>query len=116
MAQCVCINLHDQIGFPEFLIFPLFLVNAAIVNIFVFSLAAGIHNQSASLLQSMKRRSSETAGKKGGIQRREICNCTVLKIKFGSNFIDRATPLILQNFCLNQTMSLTLANSRKLVA
>lgn len=34
--------------------------------------------------------------------------CTVLKIKFGSNFIDRGTPLVIQKFCLDQTMSLVL--------
>lgn len=40
--------------------------------------------------------------------RRQVKGCSMLKVKFGSNFIDRGTPLVIQNFCINQTVSLTL--------
>lgn len=45
-----------------------------------------------------------------GILRRHILSCYALKVKFGSNFTDRGTALVIQNFCLHQTVSLTLIN------
>ncbi|OXA40072.1 hypothetical protein Fcan01_25179 [Folsomia candida] len=42
------------------------------------------------------------------VSRRKIRSLQALRIKVGSNFIDRGTALVTQNFCINQTVSLLL--------
>ncbi|XP_035711648.1 uncharacterized protein LOC118437013 [Folsomia candida] len=114
LLQYVCVMMHGEIPMPAFLLFPITWVNIFVSNIFVFTLASWVNNISTKVLQELmsaivqcrcgRRRSSLVKGVKA---------CAVLKIKFGSNFIDSGTPLVIQDFCLTQTMSLILIDGSR---
>ncbi|XP_035715556.1 uncharacterized protein LOC118438863 [Folsomia candida] len=114
ISQFVSIKLHSKIAMPGFLIFPLIMVDAVIVNVFVYTLASWVNSTSTKLLQTQVRRTVQFGGKKSQLAR-EIRACGVLKIKFGSNFIDNGTPLVIQNFCFNQTLNLLLISDGRKV-
>ncbi|OXA43101.1 hypothetical protein Fcan01_22054 [Folsomia candida] len=109
IVQYVCINHHNDIQMPGFLVFPLIGWNAGINNFLVYTLASGINIASETALQGMKNKVVGLRGQK--LIRRQLRACSLLKVKFGSNFIDRGTPLVIQDFCINQTVSLTLINA-----
>lgn len=108
----VSINLHGEISMPGFLLFPIIAIDTGITNILVFTMASAVHNVSHRALTSLRRNSMKLPGMK--LSKRQMMAFSNLKIKFGSNFIDRGTPLVMQNFCINQTMSLTLIKSGRI--
>ncbi|OXA38333.1 hypothetical protein Fcan01_26814 [Folsomia candida] len=108
-ALFVCITYHGEIALPGFAIFPLLGICAVINNILVISLASMVNTSSQRVLNALAQ---NTVGKRG-LLRRELTSLGVLKIKFGSNFIDRGTPLVMQNFCISQTVSMCLVSTRK---
>ncbi|OXA38752.1 hypothetical protein Fcan01_26387 [Folsomia candida] len=110
IVQYVCINHHKDIAMPGFLVFPTLGLDAGINNVLVFTLASHINIGSEKALQGMKEKVMGLEKRK--LMKRQIRACSVLKVKFGSNFIDRGTPLVIQNFCVNQTVALTLIKSR----
>lgn len=113
ISQYVCIKLHDKIAMPGFLVFPLMCVDAFVVNVLVYSLASWVNSTSTEVLQSFERNTIQFGGRKS-ILAREIRACGVLKVKFGSNFIENGTPLVIQNFCLVQTLNLLLISGGKI--
>ncbi|OXA45026.1 hypothetical protein Fcan01_20122 [Folsomia candida] len=105
----ICVMMHDEIPMPAYLIFPLVLLNCLGNNIFIFTFASWVNNVSTRTLREQLMGMGRCGwGKRRSILSKEAKACTVLKIKFGSNFIDRGTPLVIQDFCLTQTMSLIL--------
>ncbi|OXA48088.1 hypothetical protein Fcan01_17343 [Folsomia candida] len=113
----VSINFYHEIALPGFLVFPLIGLNAFLNNICVFTLASMVHNAlEKALLALRKKMTNLHRGCNRSVIHRQLKACSVLKVKFGSNYIDRGTPLVIQNFCINQTMSLTLvkANTMKI--
>ncbi|OXA43273.1 hypothetical protein Fcan01_21973 [Folsomia candida] len=109
IAQYVCINHHAEIAMPGFLLFPLIGGDAGITNVLVFTLASYINIASERALQGMKDKIRLLESKRFMIK--QLRACSVLKVKFGSNFIDRGTPLVIQNFCISQTVTLSLIKS-----
>ncbi|OXA41510.1 hypothetical protein Fcan01_23664 [Folsomia candida] len=107
VSMFVCINLHEEIEMPGFVMFPMMWLDAIWANVFVFTLASCIHNVSKKLLQEIKNTGVWIENEKR-LMKREMVAMSRLKIKFGSNFIDRTTPLTIQNFCWSRTMTLTL--------
>lgn len=110
LAQYTCINHYGDIGMPGFLVFPLIGGNAMINNVLVNTLASCINTASVKALASVKDKVALVEKKK--LMRRRVWACSVLKVKFGSNFIDRGTPLVMQNFCMSQTVSLSLITGK----
>ncbi|OXA39604.1 hypothetical protein Fcan01_25764 [Folsomia candida] len=113
----ISINFYDKIAMPGFLLFPLLGLNTPLNNICVLTMASLVHNSSDKILGVLKKKIMGLtchSGRKRSIINRELRACSVLKVKFGSNYIDRGTPLVIQNFCLNQTMSLTLVKANKM--
>lgn len=106
VAQYVCIKIRDEIEMPGFLVFPLLLLDATLLNVLVFTCASWVYNVSVQVMRTQER--NLLTDKKNSVLRRSAKACAVLKIKFGSNFIDNGRPLVIQNFCLNQTASLIL--------
>lgn len=96
---------------PGFLVFPMILFDAVIVNMLTITLASNVHKESVKLLRVMAKNAIGQG--QYAVTKRQLRACTLLKIKFGSNFIDRGTPLVIQTFCLNQTVSLGLIRSNK---
>lgn len=112
----VCITLHEEIALPGFAIFPLLAIAATIHNILVITLAAMVNISSKRVLIILRLKIvGSNEGKMRKLLRRELAACGVLKIKFGNNFIDNGTPLVMQNFCINQTMSLCLVKAGKVM-
>lgn len=108
VSQYVCIKMRGEIEMPGFLLFPLILVDSVGVNLLVFTLASWVNNISTKFLHTLDAKIAGRRGTRKWMLRKEKIACGVLKIKFGSNFIDSGTPLVIQNFCLTQTMSLIL--------
>lgn len=115
LTQYVSIMMHDEIPMPVFLIFPLVWANVIVNNIFVFTLASWVNNVSIKILReqtnAMIRRG--WGGRKSSLIKSAKA-CPALKIKFGSNFIDSGTPLVIQDFCQAQTMSLILISASQM--
>lgn len=112
IGQFVSINLHGSIPMPGFLVFPLMMVDTTIFNVLIVTFASLIFSSSQKTLQSLGKKLMERVNERG-LTRRQLRSCSMLKIKFGSNFIDPGTPLVIQTFCINQTMSLSLINSNR---
>lgn len=112
IGMYVCINLREEIPMPGFLIFPLMGLDCGVCNVMVITMASWIHNVSIKVLSALNRRAGQMQKIDRGISRRQVSSSYALKVKFGSNFMDRGTPLVIQNFCLTQTMSLILIQRR----
>lgn len=97
---------------PGYLVFPLMGIDAGIFNVVVVSLASSIHGLSRKVLRSVTDRVMKLDIKRK-VAKREFRACCNFKVKFGSNFIDRGTTLMIQNFCTNQTASLSLIQSNR---
>lgn len=108
IGQYVSICLHDTIPMPFFLMFPLIAVDTGVCNVLVFTLASWVHSGSLDVLRKLRRL---TCGRRNSVFAKNLKSCSLLKIKFGSNFIDRGTALVIQDFCMNQTANLVMINS-----
>lgn len=103
IVQYVCVVHHDDIAMPGFLVFPLMGVDAIASNLLIYTFASFVHNDSEKLVKSLERKFFQGSTKwSRSFVKRMIKSLTVLKIKFGANFIDRGTPLIVQNFCITR--------------
>ncbi|OXA54829.1 GTPase Obg [Folsomia candida] len=109
LTQYVSVMMHEDIPMPLFLVFPIIWLNTVTNNILIFTLASWVNNTSTKVLK--EQRSSIVKQGFGAKRSTQVKACTVLKIKFGSNFLDRGTPLVIQDFCLNTTLSLILISS-----
>ncbi|OXA38585.1 hypothetical protein Fcan01_26579 [Folsomia candida] len=105
-TQFVCIKLYSKIPLPSFIIFPLLAVDAVIMNLVIETMAARVKTNSANLLSDLNRELKRLPVKSS--HRKELRACTVGKIQFGHNFVDNGTPLVIIDFCFNQTVSLLL--------
>ncbi|OXA64261.1 hypothetical protein Fcan01_00207 [Folsomia candida] len=103
---------HADIPMPGLLVFHLLGLDAAICSMLIFTMASFVHAKSSEVLQILGKTSvgiTENTDRK--LLRRELKSLSLMNVKFGSNFIDRGTPLNLQTFALNQTASLCLIKS-----
>lgn len=109
LSGFVSISRYDYIPMPQFLQFPLIWLNIFAFNMLVTTLCSSVNENSESLLQEMTEMLYQERFK---ICRkyvtRELKACFPLKMRFGNNFIDGGTPLTIQDFVLNQTVSLML--------
>ncbi|OXA49897.1 hypothetical protein Fcan01_15891 [Folsomia candida] len=113
VALFVCVNLHQDISGLGFLLFPLVAFDAAMIIILVFPLASWVYKESKETIRDISSKVIFLDNK--ALTRRQIRSFIPLRVKFGSNFIDRTTALVIQNFVLNRTMTLTLIRSRKII-
>ena len=105
----VSIALKDMIPWPEYGIFPFAYVDSTLSVIICTTAASFIHVTSSDLLQCViKPRIFNGRNIKSGIKlrMRELRSCQPLKAKFGLNFADATTPLVVQDFCACQLASL----------
>ncbi|OXA54724.1 hypothetical protein Fcan01_11035 [Folsomia candida] len=108
----VCIRLSSKIPFPGVLLFPLILTDASVVNFVVNTLAAAVNTNSSNLLVDLNQELRGFSVRSSF--RKELKASRPTKIQFGQNFVDKGTPLVIENFCFNQTVSLLLLHSRTL--
>ncbi|OXA62248.1 hypothetical protein Fcan01_00051 [Folsomia candida] len=100
VSMFACINLHNEIKMPGFILFPMLAVDAISANTISLTLASCVYRFSKQVLQRLRNVSTCSGCNK--LTKREMKSISILKIKFGSNFIDRKTPLVIQNFCLTR--------------
>lgn len=105
----VCIKLHGETPYPGFVLFPILVVDTVIHNMFVFTVASWVHNESHEVLHRLAKQSVVLGRKEKGVDKRMIKASTVFRVKVGSsNYVDKGTPLVMQDFCMNQTVNLIL--------
>ncbi|OXA48789.1 hypothetical protein Fcan01_16394 [Folsomia candida] len=94
LLQYVCIMMNNDIPKPAFLMFILVWMNVFVNNVLVFTLASWVNNVSIKVLKENEKAMIHMghATRRSAIMK-EVKASTVLKIKFGSNFIDSGTPL-----------------------
>ncbi|OXA47974.1 hypothetical protein Fcan01_17295 [Folsomia candida] len=120
--QHSCLKLYRSIqilekymnGFLMARVAPMMVMSIPAIQIacglLVYTFASWVSSTSTKVLQTHAGVTVQFGGKRS-VLAREIRACGALKIKFGSNFIDNGTPLVIQNFCLNQTVNLLLISS-----
>lgn len=113
-TQFVCVKLYSKIPLPGFLVFPIILINSLISNLVIQTLAAKVNSISAELLLLLKSELScfPTKSKTRKQNWKELTACKPTRIQFGQNFVDMGTPLVIENFCINQTVSILLLSAR----
>jgi hypothetical protein len=104
LTSIVCIRLHDKIQMPDFLLFPALYFDCCILILLLFTVASLTFVKSKRILSNWKM----SYQMKRKYFRKSLYMLTPLKIKFGGNFVDQSTPLVIQNFCLTSTASLLL--------
>lgn len=104
-GQYVCIMLHKEIPYPQFILFPVTVWNSFACNMFFLSFASAMFGRSERVLKRMRGLS---ANKK---IRRKVRASWELRLKFGSNYVDQGTPLVIQDFCILQTVNLILMSA-----
>ncbi|XP_035704132.1 uncharacterized protein LOC118434510 isoform X1 [Folsomia candida] len=103
LSLFVIIKLHDQVPLPGFLLFPEGFITAASALIVYETVAAILNTKSFQIIGTWKQQFC-----RGKVKRREVRSLRPLMVKFGSNYIDKGTPLVTQDFCINQTVSMLL--------
>lgn len=106
VTMYVSFTLYKEIPMPGFVLFPLLMVDVTVINVLTFMLAGWVNSTSKQVLGEYAR-DPQPFGRRHELTR-TIKSCSHLSIKFGSNFVDEGTSLVIQNFCLNQASSLIL--------
>jgi hypothetical protein len=101
----VCIKLHGEIPMPGFAYFPIQFLDCCIMGIGMFTVASHPWTKSNSLIRLWKQNDSKKNDK---CMRKALKSLSNLKVMFGNNFVDELTPLVIQDFVVNQTVSLLL--------
>lgn len=102
-SMLAIIKLHGEISFPGFLIFPLTFLVTFTGLCLLETVSGRLRMASTNLLWHWSRRCDIGDCK---YRRRNMRSMQPLTVRFASNFIDRETALVTQNFCLNQIVSL----------
>jgi hypothetical protein len=81
--------------------------NSLIVNISIFTMAGKIFSRSKQWIEEAMKK-----GTQNKIKRRVIKSFAPLRLRLKDNFADELTCLVVQNFCIVQTVSLLLVASK----
>jgi hypothetical protein len=90
---------------PGFVIFPMLLVDIALVVGIDFASLGGMYGASNRFVKKCRKLTGAFNRK---LTRRSALALQPLTIRFGMNYIDQQTALTIFNFSLNQTVSLIL--------
>lgn len=103
---------HEEMGSFMLGLFLLILTEMVPFQFCVLTGAAEIYKLSLKWKREWKGGRAQF-WEKGTLFRREVKSIRALKIEFADNFVDSLTPLIVQNFCWNQSISMILLNRIK---
>lgn len=100
------IKLHDQLGFYTMPIYVSVYLDVAMFNVLVFTGAARVYILGDRLLRGW--REEVKAEQNCGIREKRMMlkSFRKLRVEFGNNFVDQLTPLVLQDFCTKQSISM----------
>ncbi len=101
-AFAIC-RLHNSMETSMLIFLMVVFSETFCINILLFSGAKKAHIQSEKWLLKMWE-----LNRKDKIQRRVVKSMLPLRMWFGSNWVDRMTPMVIQQFCSIQTSNLLL--------
>ncbi|OXA39537.1 hypothetical protein Fcan01_25773 [Folsomia candida] len=104
LAFFTMIRLYEDIPMPAFLYFPRMYMDMLLLNVILQTLAANLSIKS-DRLRTKFLTEGHTWRK---VNRKELQATNSMSLKVGSNYIAAGTPLVIQDFCVNQTVSLLL--------
>lgn len=99
----VIIKLHSTLEMSQLVSLMILFFYCTIYNVLFINAAGIIHSKSVAWLVEANK-----GCWRNKILRREIQSTMPLRLWFGANFVDGLTTLVIQNFCVNQTISLLL--------
>ncbi|OXA40373.1 putative AC9 transposase [Folsomia candida] len=102
LATFVCIKYHDGMAGTHLIFLALLSLDTEVLNVIYCTAAGVVYEKSETYLKGLK---GLVRGKE---ERKMLKSYTPLRVRFGSNFMDRLTPLVIQQFCAIQTMNLLL--------
>lgn len=108
LSSCGLILVHSNVSLVQNA-FLLFIMIEAIVFVVFLLTAAGVgYKKSIQWLQRQR------AGRKWRerVWRKTIASFPPIKIHFGSNFVDPLTPLVVEDFCWDATISLVMLRKK----
>jgi hypothetical protein len=88
-----------------FILFLSIYIDMVIVSVLVSSFGSKIYTTSVSMKDEWIQRARK---RKDKLAKRRAKSLLPVYIKLGGNFIDRTTPILIEDFCVNQTVSLLL--------
>lgn len=97
-----CIRLREGMNILEFAFICAETTLVTVFTLFFFSGAGMIYTGSVKWLRDCK------SGETNRVNRKVLASLTPLKVRFGQNFVDGLTPLVLQEFCTVQMINLLL--------
>lgn len=98
----VCIKLHDTMSLPALAFYFLIYGDAIILTTSVFTASSYVFITSRKLLARWRTEWKMTQNSE---LRRSFRACSPMKVRFGDNFVDNSTPLVIQDTCTRQTVS-----------
>lgn len=102
----IIIKFHSSLEWSQLITVIMIDYYCILYNVMALGGAGSIHSKSCEWLIMTKNDCLEHKSNK--FRRREIKSMTPLRIWFGSNFVDHLTPLVIQHFCIGQTINLLL--------
>lgn len=113
LSTFLLIRLGRQLGLQGIGLMVIFLGNVVTVLICPYTIAAFINSKSVEVVQKCKGNFKLADGRRSTYTVKCFRACFPLTIRFGNNFVERTTPLIIQNFCFSQVASLLMASKRQ---
>ncbi|OXA53838.1 hypothetical protein Fcan01_10304 [Folsomia candida] len=101
LLSCVSIKLFQSENTRkiEAFLFIWVYILALVFTIFLFSAAAQINNLSMNWISLFKRKC------RNRVERRMHKSLMSLRLEFGNNFVEALTPIVVQEFCVRQTVT-----------
>jgi hypothetical protein len=96
------VKLYDVVPLPGFIIYPYAYFCAMVVLLLYVATSGKLFDTSKNILNLWRTLKATK------LRRKIIKSLQPLKIKFGSNFIESSTSLVIQSFCLKTVVDLLL--------
>lgn len=109
-AAFLCIAMKKHVPITNYVLYIISVLASLLINIVFLTAGSQIYSVSGKILKSWEYKLCEERFRvrKFKLFRKELASCPKLKVKFGTNFIEESTPLVIQDFCWRQSATLIL--------
>ncbi|XP_021953388.2 uncharacterized protein LOC110850231 [Folsomia candida] len=97
-----CVKHFDAMQLTHLLVVFFGMVDGILFNMVLFTGSAKLYSKSADYLDGVRIRA------RGKLETRFARSLTQVRLRFGNNFVDELTPLVVQHFCSIQIVNLLL--------
>jgi hypothetical protein len=97
------IKFVNEIPLVAMILLASLYINCAAFIVVGCTTAANVHTYSHELIHSWK-----VSARRSRVIRKQLMACAPLKIKLGTNYIDKLTPLVIMDFTISQTVTVLL--------